>query len=162
MIDCIFCQIVKGKIPCYKIYEDKDFLAFLDINPLNPGHTLVITKKHYKWVIDVPKFGTYWERVGKIAKAVQKALKADSLNFVVLGYEIFHAHIHIVPRFSNDDLGGTINWANQKKFTKERMEQIAQSIKKEIKEGGRRLRQLADMANQRREVWLVDANSGPS
>jgi len=61
--NCIFCKIVKGEIPAYKIYEDENFLAFLDINPQSPGHTQVIPKRHYRWVWDIPNVGAYFEVV---------------------------------------------------------------------------------------------------
>lgn len=130
MKDCIFCKIIRGEIPCNKVYEDRDFLAFLDVRPLNPGHTLVVPKKHYLWVINVPRFGEYWETAGRVAKAVQKTLKTDSINFIVLGYEVLHAHIHIIPRFNDDDLGMTINWSKRKKIGKQEMEKIADGLRR--------------------------------
>ena len=129
MSNCIFCQIIAGKIPCYKIYEDNDFVAFLDANPLNPGHTLVMPKKHYRWVLDVPAFTLYWETAGKIAKKIKQSLKADSINFITLGYEINHAHIHIIPRFVGDDLGMTVNWSKKKQLSKAVMERLNNKIK---------------------------------
>jgi len=71
MDDCIFCKIVKGEIPAFKVYEDNDFLAFLDINPISVGHTLLIPKKHYRWVYDVPNFGEYWQVAQKIALSIK-------------------------------------------------------------------------------------------
>lgn len=129
MTDCIFCKIIKGEIPSYKVYEDENFLAFLDINPLNPGHTLVIPKKHYRWVLDVPQFGKYWEFAGKIAKKLQQNLKTDSINFVTLGYEVPHAHVHVIPRFKNDDLGGTIDWSKHKKLSPTDMNKIMEEVR---------------------------------
>ncbi|MCX6705850.1 MAG: HIT domain-containing protein, partial [Candidatus Woesebacteria bacterium] len=76
MDNCIFCKIVKGEIPCYKVYEDNNFLAFLDIKPLTRGNSLLISKKHYRWVYDVPDFGSYWEAAKKVALATIKALGA--------------------------------------------------------------------------------------
>ncbi len=102
MTDCIFCKIIAKEIPCYKIYEDDKFLGFLDINPLNPGNSLLIPKKHYRWVIDVPEFGQYWEVAKKIAIASQAGLSAMSVSFLTLGFEVPHAHIRIIPRFSED------------------------------------------------------------
>ncbi len=103
-------------------------MAFLDINPLNPGHALVVPKKHYRWVIEVPQFGEYWEAAGKIAKASQKALEADCVNFSVLGDEVPHAHIHVIPRFKNDNIRAVIDWSRRKKLTQREMEQIANSL----------------------------------
>ena len=133
MKNCIFCKIIKGEVPYDKVYEDKDFLAFLDISPLNPGHTLVVPKKHYRWVVEVLKFGEYWEAAGKIAKAVQKILKTDSINFIVLGYEVSHAHIHIIPRFNDDDLGWTIDWSKRKKIKRKEMEKIADDLRRALR-----------------------------
>ena len=94
---CIFCKIVKGEIPSYKVCEDENFLAFLDINPQSPGHTQVITKKHYRWVWDVPNAGKYFEVVKKIAKAQQKAFGTDFILSKIIGDEVTHAHIWVFP-----------------------------------------------------------------
>lgn len=102
MKDCIFCKIVKGELPCYKVYEDKDFLAFLDIKPINPGYTLVIPKKHYRWVDEVPNFGEYFEVAKKIGLAIKKAFSPIGVSYVTLGFLITHAHIKILPRFPHD------------------------------------------------------------
>jgi len=132
MGDCIFCQIVKGKIPCYKIYEDKDFLGFLDIYPLNPGHALLIPRKHYRWVNQVSDFGKYWEIAGELSQVIERVLKADHSCFITLGQEVAHAHIHIVPRYPEDDLGGTIDWSKKKKIDKEKMKEISKNIFQEV------------------------------
>ncbi|MEK7461812.1 MAG: HIT domain-containing protein [Patescibacteria group bacterium] len=94
---CIFCKIVKGEIPSYKVYEDENFLAFLDINPQSPGHTQIITKKHYRWVWDTPNAGKYFEVVQKIAKAQQKAFGTDFILSRIIGDEVEHAHIWVFP-----------------------------------------------------------------
>src|SRR3989338_5114266 len=105
MADCIFCKIVKGEIPSSKIYEDGDFLALLDINPINPGHTLVIPKKHYVDFLDMPEplIGTLFSRSQQIAKAVIAGVSAEGFNIgmnnrKVGGQVVFHAHVHIMPR----------------------------------------------------------------
>lgn len=99
MIDanCIFCKIVNGEIPSHKVYEDENFLAFLDINPQSPGHTQVITKKHYRWVWDIPNVGAYFEVVKKIAQAQQKAFETDFILSKIIGDEVEHAHIWVFP-----------------------------------------------------------------
>lgn len=107
MDNCIFCKIVKGELPSYKIYEDKNFLAFLSIHPASVGHTLIITKSHFRWVWDVPSvaeakasepnIGEYFEVARKIAKAQQKAFGTDSILSKIVGEEIEHAHIWIFP-----------------------------------------------------------------
>jgi histidine triad (HIT) family protein len=102
MDDCVFCKIVSGQIPCYKVYEDDLFLGFLDIKPLNPGNSLLIPKIHYRWVYDVPEFGQYWEIAKKIALITMPIVGASATSFLTLGYEVTHAHIRIIPRFDND------------------------------------------------------------
>ena len=134
MADCIFCQIVKGKLPCFKVYEDKDFLAFLDIQPLNPGNSLLIPKKHYRWVYDVPNFGQYWEVAKKIALATQAVAKSHSINFLTLGYEAPHAHIRIIPRFDNDAHTDGIRLSAVMEIEKKHMKQIAKKISSKLQE----------------------------
>jgi len=108
MDNCIFCKIVKKEIPCAKIYEDKNFLAFLDINPIGPGHTQIIPKKHYRWVWDVPNAGEFFEVAKKIALAQKKAFGADIVRSQVYGQEISHAHIWVWPETTDNkkDLKG--------------------------------------------------------
>ncbi len=132
MEDCVFCKIVKGEIPSYKVYEDEKFIAFLDIKPRNPGHTLVIPKEHFRWVWDVPYLGEYFEVVGKIANAIRKAMTTQWVVALVIGEEVPHAHIWLVPRFKNDGHGGSIDLSNIKEISKKEMEKIAQKIKEEI------------------------------
>jgi histidine triad (HIT) family protein len=97
MEDCIFCKIAKKEVPANIVYEDDKFIAFLDINPQSPGHTLVIPKDHYRWVWDVPNIGEYFEVVRKIAKAQQKAFGTDWILSKVVGVDVYHAHIWIFP-----------------------------------------------------------------
>ena len=110
MENCIFCKIVKGEIPATKVYEDKHFVAFLDIHPQSPGHAQVISKKHYRWVWDVPNVGEYFEVVKKIAKAQQKAFNTDWILSKIIGDEVQHAHIWVFPNDKvdgdKDDLAG--------------------------------------------------------
>jgi len=104
---CIFCKIVRGEIPCHKVYEDDNFLAFLDIRPLGPGHTQVIPKKHYRYVWDTPNTGEYFEVVKKIALAQKKAFNADIVRSQIYGEEVYHAHIWVWP----ETTGETNNFA---------------------------------------------------
>lgn len=99
MENCIFCKIVKGEVPSYKVYENDNFLAFLDINPESPGHALVIPKEHHRWVWDVPedRIGEYFEIVQKVAKAQQKAFNTDWIISKIVGEEVPHAHIWVFP-----------------------------------------------------------------
>ena len=95
--NCIFCKIVRGEIQAYKVYEDADFLAFLDIHPQTPGHVQVISKAHIRWVWDVEKTGAYFEVVKKIAVAQRAAFKTDWILSKIVGDEIEHAHIWVFP-----------------------------------------------------------------
>jgi histidine triad (HIT) family protein len=97
MNNCIFCKIVSGEIPSYKVYEDDSFLAFLDIHPQSPGHVQVIPKEHHRWVWDVPNVGEYFEVVRKIAKAQQKAFDTEWILSRIVGDEVEHAHIWVFP-----------------------------------------------------------------
>ena len=102
MEDCIFCKIVKGELPSYKVYEDEHFLAFLDINPQSPGHAQVIPKKHYRWVWDVPNIGEYFEVVKKVALAQKKAFNPEFIASKIVGTEVPHAHIWILPSYNTE------------------------------------------------------------
>lgn len=95
--NCIFCKIVAGEIPCYKVYEDEKFLAFLDIHPQTAGHVQVIPKEHERWVWDVENVGEYFEVARKIAKAEQKAFATELIRSQVFGDEVPHAHIWVWP-----------------------------------------------------------------
>ncbi len=119
---CLFCKIVAGEIPAYKIYENNDWLAFLDINPVNLGHTLLLPKAHYRNLFDLPnnlliKLGPITQ---KLAIAVRDGVKSDGLNVVMnnepsAGQLIFHTHIHLIPRFTGD---GFTHWHGQGGETK--------------------------------------------
>jgi histidine triad (HIT) family protein len=97
MNGCIFCKIVAGEVPSHTVYEDAEFLAFLDINPQSPGHTQVIPKQHYQWVWDVPQVGAYFEVAKKIALAQRKAFDTDFILSRIVGDEVPHAHIWVFP-----------------------------------------------------------------
>ncbi|MBI5456710.1 HIT family protein [Candidatus Kaiserbacteria bacterium] len=109
MPDCLFCKIIRGELPTNKIYEDEKTFAFLDINPVNPGHTLVVPKKHAVDVfeIDEEEWNAVMGAVKKISLAVEKALQPTGINLGMnnksgAGQVVFHAHVHIMPRFQND------------------------------------------------------------
>lgn len=128
MQNCIFCKIVAGEIPCEKVYEDLDFLGFIDIKPINIGQTLVIPKKHYRWVDDVPNFGAYFEAAKKIGLATKKALNPITICYVTLGFEVEHAHIRIIPRFPNDGHENGLNFHLFKEITTIELQEIAKKI----------------------------------
>ena len=97
MKDCVFCKIVAKEIPAHIVYEDEEFLAFLDIRPQSPGHTLIIPKKHYRWVWDVPNLSAYFEIVGKIARAQRSAFAQEHILSKIIGEEVPHAHVWVFP-----------------------------------------------------------------
>lgn len=106
----VFCKIVKGEIPCYKIYEDEHCLAFLDVNPVSKGHTLVITKSHCDDVLDCND--ELYMHVMKVVKhlstLIMKRMNASGMNIVtnakeVAGQSVPHFHVHIIPRYSDED-----------------------------------------------------------
>ena len=105
MTDCIFCKIVAKEIPAHIVYEDADFLAFLDIHPQTPGHVQVIPKKHYRWVWDVPdagknadgSFGAYFAVAKKIALVLRQAFGVEMVLSRIVGDEVPHAHIWVFP-----------------------------------------------------------------
>lgn len=109
MPDCIFCKIVRGEIPATKVFEDETTLAFLDITPVNPGHTLVIPKKHSADIFEIEE--NEWNAVTKtarlIAHALEKSLSPEGVNIGMnnrhgAGQTVFHAHIHVMPRTKDD------------------------------------------------------------
>lgn len=95
MENCIFCKIVAKEVPAQVVYEDEHYLAFLDIRPLSPGHTLVIPKAHARWVWDVEDVAGYFGVVRKIARAAQKAFGTDEVHMKVVGEEVHHAHVWV-------------------------------------------------------------------
>ena len=127
----IFTKIVKGEIPSYKIAEDELFYAFLDINPLAKGHTLVIPKQELDYIFDLDDdllkgLSVFSKRV---AKAIEKAIPCKRIGVAVLGLEVPHAHIHLVPLNSEQD----INFDNPKlKLSQEEFSDIADRIRKEL------------------------------
>lgn len=102
MDNCIFCKIVEGEIPCFKIHEDENYLAFLDISQFEEGHTLVVPKKHYHFVWDDPNFGGYFEFAQKIALHYKK-LGFEFIDSITMGRGVPHAHIHLVPHNGKGD-----------------------------------------------------------
>ena len=128
MNDCIFCKIVKGDIPSHKVYEDDNYYAFLDISPLNPGHTLVIPKEHYRWVWDDKTIGAYMEVTQKVANAQRKAFETDWIVSLIIGEEVPHAHIWLVPRTKGDEHGDSIDMSLRKEVASDVLADTAKLI----------------------------------
>jgi histidine triad (HIT) family protein len=129
MDDCLFCKIVQREIPARIVYENDDYVAFLDVRPRNPGHVLVIPKKHYVWVWDVPNIGSYMEVAQQVANAQRKAFDTDWVVSAVFGEEVPHAHIWLVPRFEGDGHGGSLDVQNIKSLSDTEMDEAAQKIR---------------------------------
>jgi histidine triad (HIT) family protein len=95
--NCIFCKIINKEILAEIVYEDENFLAFLDINPRSAGHTQVIPKDHYRWVWEIPNAGDFFEVVKKIAIAQKKAFSQDIIQGKIEGKDVPHAHFWVFP-----------------------------------------------------------------
>jgi histidine triad (HIT) family protein len=127
----VFTRIIKGEIPCYKIAENENYFAFLDINPLTKGHTLVVPKNETDYIFDIEDdlLGGLMLFSKKIAKAIDKATPYKRVGISVIGLEVPHAHIHLIPF----DKMSELNFSNPKmKLSKEEFEEIAEAIKKEL------------------------------
>ena len=135
--ECIFCQIVDGKIPCVKLFENDQVLAFLDINPWSEGHSLLIPKVHYSLLDQCPPsvISVVAQHIGSLARAIIGAVGADGYNVLnnngrSAGQLIDHVHFHIIPRNSGD---GIIQHAPQGKYQPGRIEEIADMVRESLK-----------------------------
>ncbi|HPN39375.1 MAG TPA: HIT family protein [Melioribacteraceae bacterium] len=139
MENCIFCKIANGEIPCNKVYEDENVISFMDINPINKGHLLVIPKKHFQEVKDYDDEigGKLFNVAVKIEKAIRKVegIKLEATSFVIAngkaaGQEVFHSHLHIIPRYENDNMTTKIN--RTEKSSAEELKNLANLINNNI------------------------------
>ena len=122
----IFTRIIQGEIPCHKLYEDSLCFAFLDINPINPGHTLVVSREETDYLFDLDD-DLLKHMMGiakKIGLAIDRAVDCDRVGIIVAGLEVPHAHIHLVPITGIGD----INFANAKPSTQEDLAAIAARV----------------------------------
>ncbi len=127
----IFSKIVSGDIPCYKVAENEDYLAFFDINPLAKGHTLVIPKKETDYIFDMDdsSYSGLWVFAKKVALAIEKVVPCSKIGVAVIGLEVAHAHIHLVPINSIYD----IDFSKEKlKLSKEEFLELASKISAEV------------------------------
>ena len=126
----ICTKIVKGEIPCYKIAENADYFAFLDINPNTPGHTLCIPKKEVDKILDLDD-ATYMGLMAfsrKIGKAIEAAIECNRVGITVIGLEVPHAHVHLIPLHSMGDA----NFSKKVDLTKEEFVAVAEKIKAKL------------------------------
>ncbi len=136
--NCVFCDIVERDAPADIVYEDQHSIAFLDIYPLNPGHTLVISKKHYATLDEMPpdEVGLLFSTVAKVMRGVKEAVEADGINIgqsngKAASQDVFHVHVHIIPRFSHETPGGD-TFPNRKMIGKEEMIKLGKKIKSHV------------------------------
>ncbi len=127
----IFTKIIKGEIPCYKIAEDENYFAFLDINPVQKGHTLVVPKieDDYIFNLDDQTIAGLMVFAKKVAKAIEKAVPCSRISVAVVGMEVPHTHVHLIPISKESDL----NFADKKQLAPEEMEKIAAEIRANFK-----------------------------
>ncbi|KKT81985.1 MAG: HIT family hydrolase [Candidatus Yonathbacteria bacterium RIFCSPLOWO2_01_FULL_43_27] len=133
---CLFCKIIAKEIPSSKVYEDENCYAFLDLHPVNIGHTLLVPKKHSAnlYEMDNETLAILAPVIKKVAIAVKSALNADGINIEmnndpIAGQIIFHSHIHIVPRFEGD---GFRHWRGARDYREGEMNEVAQKISSTI------------------------------
>jgi histidine triad (HIT) family protein len=123
----IFTRIINGEIPCYKVAENEEFLAFLDINPVAKGHTLIVPKKEIDYLFDVDddSLGGMMVFAKKVAKALDKTIECKRVGVMVIGTEVPHAHVHLIPFQRESQISVT---APKLSFPKEEMAEIAAKI----------------------------------
>lgn len=132
MNDCIFCKIVGGELPANKILETETTLAFLDIDPVNHGHSLIIPKEHFENIYEIPDetLGDVIKTAKRVAKGVKKGLGVDGVNVTMnnepaAGQVVFHLHIHVIPRYHND---GHKHWKGARKYEEGEKEEVTEKI----------------------------------
>jgi histidine triad (HIT) family protein len=140
-MDCVFCKIVSGEYECSRIYEDDLVISFMDIHPVNEGHILIIPKKHVELAIDIDDetSGKMFILAKKINTALRKSgVKLEGVNYFVAdgeaaGQEVFHAHLHVFPRFKNDGFGLKLP-EHYRKILPERntLDQLAEKIRSKL------------------------------
>ena len=136
MESCIFCRIIEGSLPANKIFENRETIAFLDIGPVHPGHSLVIPRKHFKDIFDCDEniMGEVMKTAKKISGPIMKAVKADGINIGMnnkesAGQEVFHAHVHVIPRYRED---GLRHWKKEDFRDENHRKEVHENIMKEL------------------------------
>ena len=128
----IFTKIVNNEIPAYKVAEDENYVAFLDIFPVAKGHTLVIPKKEVDYIFDLDNdtYSGLQLFAKKVSHGLKKAITCKKVGVLVLGLDVPHAHIHLIPLQSEADV---LNFSSKKKFTPEEFEEIRETISNNIR-----------------------------
>lgn len=127
METCVFCKIVNNELPSYKVWEDQNFLAFLDINPISAGHLLIIPKKHVSYIFDLedPEYSEIFRQAKFLAKPLQQAVKAKRIGLAIEGFGVDHIHVHLVPVNKVNELDPN----RAKTMASQDLERIAQEIR---------------------------------
>ena len=130
MDNCVFCKIIQGQIPANKVYEDDGFISFLDIQPVANGHLLVIPKKHIVWMheADDETLAQIFKLCKKLMLGLKKSLGCDYVHVSVVGKDVPHFHVHLMPRYFND---GFEPWPTKKyndNDAKELMQKISEAL----------------------------------
>jgi histidine triad (HIT) family protein len=134
---CVFCKVARKQAPASYVYEDENVLAFLDIRPLNEGHTLVIPKEHYVTIFEAPEeLVAHLHRIVKrVALAVRESTKGDGISIIqqngkAAGQEIFHLHVHVIPRYEGQKL---LRFGEISEADREKLNQVAANIRRHIR-----------------------------
>lgn len=133
--DCLFCKIIDGELPSAKVYEDEHVYAFMDLSQVTTGHTLIIPKVHTRDIYETPDdvASELFARVPKIANAIKKAYDPVGMNLlnnneILAGQSVFHFHIHLIPRYDEDD-GFDVKWTTRNdEFSMDDLKEIAEKI----------------------------------
>ncbi len=134
MENCLFCKIARGEIPSSKVFENDEYIAFLDINPINPGHTLVVPKKHSDYLFDMEdaEYSSILKTSKFLAPKIQAAMGSKRIGVIVEGFLIPHVHIHLIPLHA----GGDLSMARARSATPEELNEVAEKIRKKVNEDG--------------------------
>jgi len=127
----IFSKIIAGEIPCYKIAENDNYIAFLDVFPLKKGHVLIVPKKEVDYIFDLDNdtYNGLMLFAKEVSAAIKKAISCNRIGVTVIGLEVPHAHVHLIPINTENDM----NFRNEKlKLSKEEFEEIASQIKRHL------------------------------
>ena len=126
MKDCLFCKIISGEIPAYTIYEDESVVAFLDIFPVHEGHTLVVPKMHEPHLHHLPEdiYTHVMQVAQKTAQKIEKVLAPERVGFVIAGWDVPHAHVHVVPMQEPEDLTERMKTPNRAKASPESLDAV--------------------------------------
>lgn len=125
-MDCIFCKIVNKEIPCFKVWGNERFLVFLDIVPINPGHILIVPKNHNEEIFKIEDdlYNELFQIAKKLSEPLRKATEAKRVGMMIIGFDINHAHLHLVPLYKGPEL----NPERAKKATEEELKQMQEKL----------------------------------